>query len=238
MKKFRGDEAGFSVIELVLIIVILAIVGVSGWLVYKNHNKTTTPTASSTSTNKTSTKSTTTNLYSGWKTYSTDGISFMYPPSWAIGSSSEVISASSIPYNPGAVPTNLPQYDNNLVFTLQLPIKNEVYSAPTSKPIGNGLILQNGITINNASNYCLIGYAYQGPNQSMPVTTTSNVAQIDFSPCDTVARTYSDYLSTSNNTMNFNVMIVSGNPMAENTPLSLNGSDYSNIKLIVESMRF
>jgi|GEM_PF-2696059 hypothetical protein len=42
MKKLRSNEAGFSVIELVLIIVIVVLIGISGWLVYKIHNKSKT----------------------------------------------------------------------------------------------------------------------------------------------------------------------------------------------------
>lgn len=247
MKKLSSNDSGFSVVELILVIVIVVLIGVVGYMVYKNHHKTTTTAITTTSSTKpvtsTSTKATTAtpaqsvNPYTGWKTYSVDGISFMYPSSWMIGTSSEVVSASSIPFNPGAVPTNQPQYNKNIVFTVQLPTTGETYSAPTYSPIGNGLILQSGISINGASNYCFIGNANQNPGQAEPVTNTSNVDQIEVSPCDSTAKTTQDFLSTSNDKINFTVLIRSGNPEA-NAPLDLNSSDYATVKLMEESLKF
>jgi hypothetical protein len=60
MKKFRSNETGFSAIELVLIIVIVVLIGISGWLVYKNHHKNAAATISTTSTSKAATSTSTT----------------------------------------------------------------------------------------------------------------------------------------------------------------------------------
>lgn len=51
MIKKSKNQKGFSAVELVLVIVIVALIGVVGWLVYKNHHKT-TATATITSTQK------------------------------------------------------------------------------------------------------------------------------------------------------------------------------------------
>jgi len=57
MGKIRKNEAGFSPVEVVMVLVIVALIGMVGWLVYKNHNKTTNNSA--TTANTSTTKSTT-----------------------------------------------------------------------------------------------------------------------------------------------------------------------------------
>ncbi|MGD0283994.1 MAG: hypothetical protein ABSB12_00115 [Candidatus Saccharimonadales bacterium] len=86
MKKLRSNEYGFNIIELVLIIVIIALIGFAGWLVYKDHHKSMTATAittvnnEATSTPKTSNNNVTTSNVN-WLTYvnSTVGFSIKYP---------------------------------------------------------------------------------------------------------------------------------------------------------------
>lgn len=55
MKRFNKNETGFGGVEIVLISVIVVLIGVVGFLVYRNHNKTPAstnmPTSSTTSTN-------------------------------------------------------------------------------------------------------------------------------------------------------------------------------------------
>jgi Tfp pilus assembly major pilin PilA len=58
MGKLRNDETGFSAVEVILVLVIVALIGAVGFLVYKNHTKATTPVAK-TSTNSTATKTAT-----------------------------------------------------------------------------------------------------------------------------------------------------------------------------------
>ncbi|HSX35115.1 MAG TPA: hypothetical protein VLF62_05735 [Candidatus Saccharimonadales bacterium] len=52
MSKIKKGEAGFSVVEVVLILVVVALVGVAGFMMYKNHNKA-KDTATKTSTSQT-----------------------------------------------------------------------------------------------------------------------------------------------------------------------------------------
>ncbi len=93
MKKLKVDNLGFSAIEAILVIVIVVLIGTVGWLVYKNHNKTTkaaiTTMSSSRPTTATSTKTTmttpattfTSGPQRGWETYTnnTVGFSISYP---------------------------------------------------------------------------------------------------------------------------------------------------------------
>ena len=91
MRKSRNNEFGFSVIEVVLVFVIVVLVGVVGWTVYKHNHKTTKANTATTSTIKQAAPTTvspstqSTNPYTGWKTYNSilnSGLSFMYPPTW------------------------------------------------------------------------------------------------------------------------------------------------------------
>jgi hypothetical protein len=43
MNILHKNESGFSAIEAVVVLVIVVLIGTVGWLVYKNHHKTTTP---------------------------------------------------------------------------------------------------------------------------------------------------------------------------------------------------
>ncbi|HEY5267825.1 MAG TPA: hypothetical protein VII94_01670, partial [Candidatus Saccharimonadales bacterium] len=90
MKKIN-NEYGFSAVELILVIAVIALLGVVGWLVYKNDHKTTittvnkNTTSATTSANKSNSGATTTsNTYSGWKTYTlpVEKLSFRYPSGW------------------------------------------------------------------------------------------------------------------------------------------------------------
>ncbi|HUD06300.1 MAG TPA: hypothetical protein VMR34_00265 [Candidatus Saccharimonadales bacterium] len=94
MKKLNNNDSGFSAVELILAIVILALIGTVGWLVYKNHHKTTSASAATVSTAKpvySSTKTTTvTNPYTGWKSFcsSYGGLCLKYPSNWSLATKS------------------------------------------------------------------------------------------------------------------------------------------------------
>lgn len=87
MSKLRNHQAGFSAVEAVMVLVIVALIGVVGFLVYKNHETTT---ASVTTTKPASKAPTSSNPYAGWKTYTLkyEKASFKYPGSWQLEDSS------------------------------------------------------------------------------------------------------------------------------------------------------
>ena len=119
MKKLKDNQRGFSAVEVVLVFVIVALIGVAGWLVYKNHHKITTTASTTTSTTKPATTSTTTNNttstqasnpYSGWQTYTNSQVSFKYPSDWKASngpgdSQSTVADATSPAFISNAVTT-------------------------------------------------------------------------------------------------------------------------------------
>ncbi|HUC79020.1 MAG TPA: hypothetical protein VMQ58_02145 [Candidatus Saccharimonadales bacterium] len=89
MGTFKRDNKGFGIVELLLVIVIIVLLGVVGWFVYKNHNKTTIT--------KAATNTTTSNPYQGWKTGTLkyDQITYKYPPAWILTGSSTASPQSS-----------------------------------------------------------------------------------------------------------------------------------------------
>ena len=97
MKKIRNNQQGFSVVEVVLILVIVVLIGVVGWMVYKNHHKDVASSANAGSTTKsvntsktsinnpvTATKSS--SPTANWTSFtSQDGkFSLKYPSSWTV----------------------------------------------------------------------------------------------------------------------------------------------------------
>jgi Tfp pilus assembly protein PilE len=98
MNKQKKSESGFSVVELILVIVIVALIGVVGWMVYKNHHKNSSKTISSNSqssktviSNSDSKTISTNEQYAGWKTYTTkyEKLSFKYPANWTLKDTSQ-----------------------------------------------------------------------------------------------------------------------------------------------------
>ncbi|HUD07028.1 MAG TPA: hypothetical protein VMR34_04015 [Candidatus Saccharimonadales bacterium] len=97
MRTHKDNQSGFGTIELVLIIAVVVLLGVVGWLVYKNDHKTTTASVATTSstrpatsattkktTTPTSTTTTPSNPYSGWKSDcdSQSSTCLYYPSTW------------------------------------------------------------------------------------------------------------------------------------------------------------
>jgi hypothetical protein len=73
-----NNESGFSVVELLLVIVIVVLLGFMGWYIYHNDHKT--------NVNTTKLSSTSISVYSGWKTFATSyqKLSFKYPNNWVL----------------------------------------------------------------------------------------------------------------------------------------------------------
>jgi Tfp pilus assembly protein PilV len=92
MNKINNNQKGFTIVEALLIILILAVIGFGGYYVYHTNNKTksasasTTAAKTSTANSTKSTVATAANPYSGWKTYTTkyEKITFQYPSNWTL----------------------------------------------------------------------------------------------------------------------------------------------------------
>ena len=80
MGKLQKNKDGFTVVEVLLVLILVVLIGFAGWYVYHTDHKTTA------NTNTTSNTSTSSNVYAGWKTDTTSisGLSFKYPSTWTV----------------------------------------------------------------------------------------------------------------------------------------------------------
>jgi Tfp pilus assembly major pilin PilA len=85
--KIRKNETGFSVVEVVLVLVIVCLISAVGWLVYKNHNKTNNSTVTANATKANTSAQTKNSQAPATKTYSDQSKTFtvQYPASWTTG---------------------------------------------------------------------------------------------------------------------------------------------------------
>lgn len=98
MKKLNKNSNGFTVIEVLLVIVTLAIIGVAGYFVAKHIERQQTPVATTATATKTTTSTpATTNPYIGWKTDTLkyEGITFQYPSSWTLQDNSRTMAEAN-----------------------------------------------------------------------------------------------------------------------------------------------
>jgi hypothetical protein len=230
MKKFRNNEAGFSVIELVLALAIVVLIGISGWLIYRDHHKSTTTTTKSTSV------STTSNPYAGWNTYtfSKEKLSFRYPTTWAANSN---LTNSS---NDGVTFTS----SDNSYFEIEIGAGPSIEAGEYDS---NCVVQADPVTFDGQKAYLdMIGYATNNfpPTDCVPVgdiTSSNTVTQVLLSSSSSSVN-YFNAKNISNSSvileMDFWGPNGSNNSVSNNTTISYieNDADYKDVKLVVDSM--
>lgn len=101
MKHHKTNQQGLTVSAVIIAVLVLAIIAVTGFLVYRHSHPTTTATDTSSNkseqtANTTSTKAQAPDIYAGWKTATSPraGFSIKYPANWtydeAVGSNDNV----------------------------------------------------------------------------------------------------------------------------------------------------
>jgi hypothetical protein len=84
----RNNESGFTVVEGLLTVLVLAVIGFGGYYVYHSQHKSTLVTNTATTTKQVTSTTTSKRVadpYAGWKTYHSifnSGLSFEYPANW------------------------------------------------------------------------------------------------------------------------------------------------------------
>lgn len=81
------NSKGFTLVETLLVILVLAVIGFGGYYVWQNQHKDETKVSSNKSTaTKTETKSQSSDPYQGWKSYTLpyEKLSFKYPSDWTL----------------------------------------------------------------------------------------------------------------------------------------------------------
>jgi Tfp pilus assembly protein PilE len=143
MRKIKNNQKGFGAVEGLLVLVIIVLICVVGYMVYKNHHKATasaSTTAAKTSTSN-SAKSTAAapNPYAGWNTYtaSLKPVSFKYPANWTVDNSAgnapvKTSSSESITIDAPERSISGTNYQFSLTFSISTPSPESV---PTSVPV-------------------------------------------------------------------------------------------------------
>lgn len=185
----KRSQSGFSAIEVLLVVLTIAVLVVTGLVVYQRHKPSSTKsTAAVTGSTQTTTqpKTTTTtqptqSVYAGWKTYTLaedSTISFKYPSDWTI--SGDFKDTSSTPYNRFFKITAPSLYhDNDVVFIFRYsPGKNNQLTQICARSGGySNIVNSEDVTV--------------GGNKLKIVTTagsidgikTINMALVDDSNC-------------------------------------------------------
>lgn len=109
----KTNQKGFSVVEVLLIVLVVGLLGAVGWLVYdrqQNQNEKATQPAATQAPTTSSTEQATEakeDSYAGWKSYENGAISFKYPAEWKVaevavasgGNASTAESAVNVSFN-------------------------------------------------------------------------------------------------------------------------------------------
>jgi prepilin-type N-terminal cleavage/methylation domain-containing protein len=159
--KLKSNQNGFSVIEIIMVLVIIVLIGAVGWLVYKNHHKSTTIPAATTSTTKsttsTSTKTTTTtpaSPYAGWQTYDSKlgDFTIQYPAGWSITGFQGYNPVNQNQFNGNETELYISEYpestmENNLGIVVKVSSAAQTATPYDTYPNGTTKVLSNGLTL-------------------------------------------------------------------------------------------
>lgn len=103
----KPKQSGFSIIEVLLVVLVVAVLAGSGIVVYQRHKSTsaknsaaTTPNQTTAQSQNTVAQSAPTNPYEGWKTFTSDAdhFSIKYPPTWVLDTKNDQAGTVSADY--------------------------------------------------------------------------------------------------------------------------------------------
>lgn len=163
MGNIKKNETGFSAVELLIILVVVALIGGVGYFVYKSHHKTTPASVTTSTTTKPATKTTTptpVDPYAGWQSYSDSHLSFKYPSGWQAGAGADKYAAVSVTAtSPAFATTSMTTGDNpNAPVTLSLQLStnsstvycsNDACKVTAVSPLSNAQLPNSALAIVN-----------------------------------------------------------------------------------------
>jgi hypothetical protein len=230
------NQDGFSAVEAVLLLVIAAIIGLTGWYVWSNRAKTSNDKSTSTATPAKQTTAKKPDPYTGWKSEKGNLFTFKYPADWFSHNSCslETVNAHDC-FNVGPISTE--EYSKTLgtakyMRRLMLWQLLDTFSSDEAKVTGENL---GNITVNGTS-YTLIGELAK--TTQMSAIQTIWVAKCQAGVCNIALPI------KGGGSLRFAILPVSENIMDSSlfTPIDMSDkttkSDLENIKLILASMEY
>jgi type II secretory pathway pseudopilin PulG len=127
----KTNQKGFSVVEILIIMVVVGLLGAVGWLVYDRQNNKADNKTTSEQKQETHKEETTPDLYADWQTYNLkyEKLSFKYPKSYTVDDKS---SDANPDVTPGADWLKLTK-DNGFVISIQTGLNGVGGSCETCK---------------------------------------------------------------------------------------------------------
>jgi len=133
VNKLKQNESGFSAVEVVLVLIIVVLLGVVGWFVYKNQKKTSPSTSTATSPTPASNSAPTTtqpaDLYEGWQTitFAPENLILKFPSDVKMQQPTKLVANDSTGSSVGEYFTNLDNGFDIQIETLSNPSTNNSY---------------------------------------------------------------------------------------------------------------
>lgn len=135
----KRNQKGFSAIELIIVLAIAALIGVVGFMVYRNHHKISTGLT---------TARITPDPYAGWKTYAIpdEQLSFKYPGDWKLTNKSLTDVATLILTSPNSESVTQNGRTSNLYYEIHFSTDGS-----TDFPIDGQVVAKLPIKVGNST---------------------------------------------------------------------------------------
>ena len=149
------NHKGFTLVEALLVVLILAVLGFGGYYVWHSHHKTKAVAATNTSTTATKTVTKAANPYAGWQTYkSSDNVySIKYPATWVTSNHcSDLVNIECLNLFPDQ--TSKTNFTNDVyVVEEKTSLSPKSWYDQNIAPASSDTITSNSTSINNYTTY-------------------------------------------------------------------------------------
>jgi hypothetical protein len=173
MDKLNKNNKGFGAVELLLLIIIIVLLGIVGWFIYKNHDKSSTAKVMPVAKSVTKTApiiSSSSSTYTGWNSYTSklEKLTFKYPKTWTVSSNGSLFKTQNAEEENFIINSPNETLSNGLTFYVNVSL--DVETASSNVPDCTG-----GLPI-----YAINNIEVSGKTLSVVTTTyTTDTTSID-----------------------------------------------------------
>lgn len=225
------NQSGFSVVEFLLVVLVVAALAATGFVVYRRYKPSSAKNSAVTSTIQTTTQPMSTGTtqpapdpYAGWQTFSDSQVSFRYPSDWTVENNGD---PSDVGYllNADVHKKNSP----SLILAITVRSKDakdakiSIGGAPSyTLPAGESVL--ETVTVDNSS-YSLVG-------SRNVESTTESIYEVNLRKCasSTICAAYIEKGEGS-----ITILIIT--KQGYGAPIDLQTEEYTQIKSIISSLK-